>query len=115
MDIIKAVEAEQLKDNPENFNVGDTVKVHYRIVEGTTERIQIYEGLVIAKANAGLRRTFTVKTQFPSIVEILLNPNLEQFDLENRQYQGQKLLSNSKEHITANTRLNFKVSTPFHC
>ncbi len=61
MDIIKAVEAKQLKDNPENFNIGDTVKVHYRIVEGTTERVQVYEGLVIAKANAGLRRTFTVR------------------------------------------------------
>jgi len=61
MDIIKAVEATQLKDNPENFNVGDTVKVFYRIVEGTTERVQVYEGLVIAKNNAGLRRTFTVR------------------------------------------------------
>jgi len=61
MDIIKAVEAKQLKDNPENFNVGDTVKVFYRIVEGTTERVQVYEGLVIAKNNSGIRRTFTVR------------------------------------------------------
>ncbi len=61
MDIMKAVEAKQLKDNPENFNIGDTVKVFYRIVEGTTERVQVYEGLVIAKANAGIRRTFTVR------------------------------------------------------
>ncbi len=58
---MKAVEATQLKDNPENFNVGDTVKVFYRIVEGTTERVQVYEGLVLAKANAGIRRTFTVR------------------------------------------------------
>lgn len=61
MDIIKAVEAKQLKDNPENFRIGDTVKVHYRIVEGTTERVQVYEGLVIAKNNTGIRRTFTVR------------------------------------------------------
>lgn len=61
MDIMKAVEATQLKDNPENFNIGDTVKVYYRIVEGTTERVQVYEGLVIAKNNAGIRRTFTVR------------------------------------------------------
>ncbi|QEN03829.1 50S ribosomal protein L19 [Thiospirochaeta perfilievii] len=61
MDIIKAVEAKQLKDNPENFKIGDTVKVHYRIVEGTTERVQVYEGIVIAKNNAGIRKTFTVR------------------------------------------------------
>ena len=61
MDIIKAVEATQLKDIPENFRIGDTVKVYYRIVEGTTERVQVYEGLVIAKNNSGVRKTFTVR------------------------------------------------------
>ncbi|MBN2618982.1 MAG: 50S ribosomal protein L19 [Spirochaetales bacterium] len=61
MDIIKAVEAKQLKDNPENFNIGDTVKVYYKIVEGATERVQVYEGLVIAKNNSGISRTFTVR------------------------------------------------------
>jgi len=61
MDLIKAVEAKQLKDNPENFRIGDTVKVHYRIIEGTTERVQVYEGTVIAKNNSGLRRTITVR------------------------------------------------------
>jgi large subunit ribosomal protein L19 len=43
------------------FNVGDTVKVHFKIVEGKTERIQIYEGLVIAMKNAGIGRTFMVR------------------------------------------------------
>lgn len=61
MDAIKAVEAAQLKDNAENFRIGDTVKVHFRIVEGQTERTQIYEGLVIALNNSGLRRTVTVR------------------------------------------------------
>ncbi len=61
MDIIKAVEAEQLKDNAENFGIGDTIKVHFRIVEGKTERIQLYEGLVIALNNHGVRRTVTVR------------------------------------------------------
>ncbi len=61
MDLIKAVETEQIVPDKENFAIGDTVKVHFNIVEGRTERIQVYEGLVIAKKNSGLRRTFTVR------------------------------------------------------
>ena len=61
MDIIKAIEAKQIKENAENFSVGDTIKVFFKIVEGTTERIQVFEGIVIAKNNSGLRRTFTVR------------------------------------------------------
>ena len=60
MDIIKAIEAEQVKELSD-FRIGDTVKVFFAIIEGKTERIQIYEGLVIAKKNAGLRKTFTVR------------------------------------------------------
>lgn len=61
MNELTAVEAAQIKENTENFRIGDTVKVHFRIVEGKTERTQIYEGLVIALNNAGLRRTVTVR------------------------------------------------------
>jgi large subunit ribosomal protein L19 len=61
MDVIKALETKQLKDNPEDFRIGDTVKVHFKIVEGKSERIQIYEGLVIALNNSGIRRTATVR------------------------------------------------------
>lgn len=61
MDLVKAIENEQMKDGVENFQVGDTVKVHFRIIEGTTERIQVYEGLVISKQNDGVGRTFTVR------------------------------------------------------
>jgi large subunit ribosomal protein L19 len=61
MNEIRAVEASQMKDELDNFKVGDTVKVHFKIVEGKTERIQIYEGLVIAMKNSGLGRTFTVR------------------------------------------------------
>jgi large subunit ribosomal protein L19 len=60
MDVIKALEAEQLKE-VNDFRIGDTVKVHFSIIEGKNERIQVYEGLVIAKKNAGLRKTFTVR------------------------------------------------------
>ena len=61
MDIIKTIETRQIKKDAENFSVGDTVKVYFRIVEGTTERIQVFEGIVIAKNNVGIRRTFVVR------------------------------------------------------
>ena len=61
MDLIKAIEQEQMKQDAENFHVGDTVKVYFKIVEGTTERVQPYEGVVIAKNNSGIRRTFVVR------------------------------------------------------
>lgn len=61
VDLIKAVEAGQLKENAENFAVGDNVKVFFKIVEGATERVQVFEGLVICKKNSGLRKTFTVR------------------------------------------------------
>ncbi len=61
MDVIKAIESEQMKENAENFCVGDTVKVFFKIVEGTNERVQVFEGLVIAKNHGGIRRTFVVR------------------------------------------------------
>ncbi len=61
MDIIRAIEAKQIKENAENFSVGDTVKVYFKIVEGTNERVQVFEGIVIAKNNSGIRKSFTVR------------------------------------------------------
>ncbi len=61
MDLIKTIEESQKKDDIGTFKVGDTVKVHFKIIEGKTERIQIYEGLVICMKNSGVRRTFTVR------------------------------------------------------
>ena len=61
MNEIRQIEAAQMKPSLDEFKVGDTVKVHFKIVEGTTERIQIYEGLVIAIKNSRVGRTFTVR------------------------------------------------------
>jgi large subunit ribosomal protein L19 len=61
MNEIRAIEASQMKAELDNFKVGDTVKVHFKIVEGKTERIQIYEGLVIAMKNSQIGKTFTVR------------------------------------------------------
>jgi large subunit ribosomal protein L19 len=61
MDVLKALEAEQIKEGVEDFRIGDTVKVHYKIIEGKTERVQVFEGIVIAMKRDGLRKTFTVR------------------------------------------------------
>ncbi len=61
MDMIKAFTSEQLKQEIPQFNVGDTVRVHNKIVEGNRERIQIFEGTVIAKKHGGLNESFTVR------------------------------------------------------
>ncbi|MCL2180236.1 MAG: 50S ribosomal protein L19 [Treponema sp.] len=61
MNEIQAIEAAQMKKELDQFKVGDTVKVHFKIVEGKTERVQIYEGLVIAMKNSRAGKTFTVR------------------------------------------------------
>lgn len=60
-ELIRAIEAEQLRSDLVEFNVGDTVKVHVKIKEGNRERIQIFEGTVIKRQNGGARETFTVR------------------------------------------------------
>ena len=59
--IIDQIENENMKESIPSFNVGDTVKVNVKIKEGEKERIQAYEGVVIAKKNGGIRETFTVR------------------------------------------------------
>lgn len=61
MDLIKAFTEEQIKNEIPKFNVGDTVRVHNKIKEGTKERIQMFEGLVISKHGGGISETFTVR------------------------------------------------------
>lgn len=62
MDIMKEIEKRIMPvERTINFEIGDTVRVHYRIVEGNRERIQVYEGIVIAMDNKGMNKTFTVR------------------------------------------------------
>ena len=61
MDLIKAFTNEQLKETVPTVNIGDTVRIHNRIKEGTRERIQLFEGTVIAKHGGGISETFTVR------------------------------------------------------
>ena len=61
MDLIKAFTNEQLKTEVPVLNIGDTVKVHNKIKEGARERIQLFEGTIIAKHGGGISETFTVR------------------------------------------------------
>ena len=60
-DIIKNIEAAQLKSEIADFNVGDTVRVYAKVKEGNRERTQIFEGTVLKRQNGGARETFTVR------------------------------------------------------
>ncbi len=88
MDVIKAIESEQMKDNVGGFRVGDTVKVYFKIKEGDKERIQIYEGLVIAFNNGGIRKTVTIrKNSYGVGVERIFpvhSPKVEKFEVTRR-------------------------------
>jgi large subunit ribosomal protein L19 len=61
MDVIKMLEQEQLRSDIPEFRPGDTVKVHVKVVEGTRERIQVFEGVVIDRKSGGVRENFTVR------------------------------------------------------
>ncbi len=60
-EIIKNIEAAQLKENVSDFNVGDTVKVYAKIKEGNRERVQVFEGVVLKRQGGSSRETFTVR------------------------------------------------------
>lgn len=88
MDVIKAIESEQMKDSVGGFKVGDTVKVYFKIKEGDKERVQIYEGLVIAFNNGGIRKTVTIrKNSYGVGVERIFpvhSPRVEKFEVTRR-------------------------------
>ena len=60
-DLLKKIEANSLRKEPINFSVGDTVKVHVKVVEGDKERIQVFAGIVIARRGSGVNESFTVR------------------------------------------------------
>jgi large subunit ribosomal protein L19 len=61
MNIIDLIEREQMRSDIPDFNSGDTLKVHVKVVEGGKERIQVFEGVVIRRSHGGLKETFTVR------------------------------------------------------
>jgi large subunit ribosomal protein L19 len=61
MHTLDSVDAASLRDDVPSFRAGDTLKVHVKVVEGTRSRIQVFQGVVIARSGAGVRETFTVR------------------------------------------------------
>jgi large subunit ribosomal protein L19 len=61
--VIEALERAQLRDDIPKFKAGDTVRVHFKVIEGQRQRIQVFEGIVIKRQGAGARETFTVRKQ----------------------------------------------------
>lgn len=87
-EIIKSIEAEQLKETVDQFNVGDTVKVYGKIKEGNRERIQIFEGTVVKRQGGSNRETFTVR-KFSNGIGVektwpLHSPNVEKIEVVRR-------------------------------
>jgi large subunit ribosomal protein L19 len=85
MDMIKAFTSEQLKENVPVIRIGDTIRVHNKIKEGSRERIQMFEGTVIAKHGGGISETFTVRrVSYGCGVEKTFpihSPNVEKVDI----------------------------------
>jgi large subunit ribosomal protein L19 len=83
--IIDNIERQQLRDDIPQFKAGDTVKVHFRVVEGSRQRTQIFQGIVIKRQGEGVRETFTVRKQsFGVGVERtfpLHSPKIEKIDV----------------------------------
>jgi len=61
--IIESLERRQLRTDIPQFKAGDTVRVHFKVIEGSRQRVQVFEGIVIKKQGAGVRETFTVRKQ----------------------------------------------------
>ena len=88
MDIIRAIEQQQIKEQPPQVAIGDTVRVHLRVKEGSRERIQVFQGDVIRRQGASVRETFTVrKISFSIGVERTFpvhSPKIEKIEVTRR-------------------------------
>lgn len=88
MNLLKAVENEQLRDDITEFSVGDRIRVNFKVVEGEKERIQAFEGTVIARKHGGMNETFTVRrVSFGEGVERIFplhSPNVDNIEVLSR-------------------------------
>ena len=85
MNLIESINAAQLRTDIPDFRPGDTVRVHAKVVEGTRERIQMFEGVVIARKNSGINETYTVRKISNGVgVELIFpvhTPRVEQIEV----------------------------------
>ena len=114
-EIIKEIEAAQLKENAPEFNVGDTVKVYGKIKEGNRERIQVFEGTVIKRQNGGSKETFTVR-KFSNGVGVektwpLHSPNVEKVEVIRQGKVRRAKLYYLRERTGKATRIKEKITS----
>ena len=107
--IIREIEAEQLKDKVDEFNVGDTVKVYGKIKEGNRERIQVFEGTVLKKQGGSSRETFTVRKVSNGVgVEKtwpMHSPNVERIEVVRRGKVRRAKLNYLRERVGKKAKL----------
>ena len=112
MDVIRAIEQQQIREDLPAFQVGDLVKVHYRIIEGTRERIQVFEGRIIRRHGASNRETFTVrKVSFSVGVERTFpvhSPKIDKIEIVSRGKVRRSKLYFLRDRVGKATRLKEK-------
>jgi large subunit ribosomal protein L19 len=108
-EIIRSIEAEQLRSDLPTIYVGDTIKIGVRIVEGEKERVQPYEGTVIARRNGGINETITVRRVFQGVgverVFLLNSPRIESVKIIRRGKVRRAKLYYLRDRVGKATRL----------
>jgi large subunit ribosomal protein L19 len=116
VDIIRSIEAEQLKSEVPVIHVGDTLKVGVKIVEGGKERVQPYEGVVIAKRNTGINYTITVRRVFQGVgverVFLVHSPRVESIKVIRRGKVRRAKLYYLRKRVGKATRIKQRFDRP---
>ncbi|MBV5260910.1 50S ribosomal protein L19 [Synechococcus moorigangaii CMS01] len=114
--IIRSIEAEQLKDDLPTIHVGDTVRVGVKIKEGTKERVQPYEGTVIAMRNGGINETITVRKIFQGVgverVFLLHSPLVDSIKVIRRGKVRRAKLYYLRDRVGKATRIKQRFDRP---
>ncbi|BAY91734.1 MULTISPECIES: 50S ribosomal protein L19 [unclassified Tolypothrix] len=115
-EIIRSIEAEQLKTNLPEIYVGDTVKVGVKIKEGDKYRVQPYEGVVIARRNGGINETITVRRVFQGVgverVFLLHSPRIESIKVMRRGKVRRAKLYYLRQRVGKATRIKQRFDRP---
>ena len=115
-EIIRSVEAEHLKSNLPTIHVGDTVRVGVRISEGGKERVQPYEGTVIAMRHGGINETITVRKIFQGVgverVFLLHSPKIDKIKIVRRGKVRRAKLYYLRDRIGKSTRIKQRFDRP---
>ena len=112
MDLIKALNEQQLKEVPQ-VEVGDTVRVHVKVKEGARERIQVFEGIVIAKKHGGIEETITVRRMSYGVgVEKVFpvhSPSIDKIETVRHGYVGRAKLYSLRDRVGKAAKLREKL------